>query len=147
VFEGAVAFNQDLTPWNVDAVTNFNDMFNGATAFSQTLCWVTVEGNNMFAGTNGGSLDGTGTGACALTAAPSASFESSSEPSASECYDLYLKDSYGKESALSLSLSPIPFLFISFSYSHRPISFVLCFSFYFHRRWMERMYFIVLDQK
>jgi surface protein len=39
MFEDATAFNQDLSRWNIDAVTNMASIFKGATAFTQTLCW------------------------------------------------------------------------------------------------------------
>jgi surface protein len=59
MFYLAAAFDQDLSPWNVDAVTTMQSMFNGATAFSQTLCW-DISGKtttDMFAGTgSGGSV-------------------------------------------------------------------------------------------
>jgi surface protein len=55
MFDGATNFDQDLSPWNIDAVTSVENMFLGATAFSQTLCWdtsgKTVTG--MFAGSSG----------------------------------------------------------------------------------------------
>jgi hypothetical protein len=37
MFVNAGAFNQDLNPWNIDAVTNFNSMFQSATGFGQAL--------------------------------------------------------------------------------------------------------------
>jgi surface protein len=67
VFHGAAAFNQNLSPWNVGAVTTLNNMFKGATAFSQTLCWVTSDAVSSTFGSSGssGSIDGSGTGDCA----------------------------------------------------------------------------------
>jgi surface protein len=68
MFYLAAAFDHDLSPWNVDAVTTMQSMFNGATAFSQTLCWTIPGGadvTDMFAGSSG-SIDGTGTGICLL---------------------------------------------------------------------------------
>jgi surface protein len=64
-FLNAVAFNQDLSPWNVGTVTGMDNMFNGATAFSQVLCWDTSgkTTTDMFTGSSG-SLVGDGTGAC-----------------------------------------------------------------------------------
>jgi surface protein len=35
MFEGATAFNQSLSGWNVSQVTNMRSMFEGATAFNQ----------------------------------------------------------------------------------------------------------------
>jgi surface protein len=37
VFEGATAFNQDISSWNVSSVGNMSNMFNGATAFNQDI--------------------------------------------------------------------------------------------------------------
>jgi surface protein len=37
MFNGATAFNQDISGWDVSAVTNMGDMFNGATAFNQDI--------------------------------------------------------------------------------------------------------------
>jgi len=37
MFNGAAAFNQDITNWDTSAATNMNGMFNGAAAFSQDL--------------------------------------------------------------------------------------------------------------
>jgi surface protein len=56
MFLSAKVFNQDLSPWNVDAVTTMQNMFNGATAFSQTLCWDTTSKTitDMFTGTSNG---------------------------------------------------------------------------------------------
>ena len=37
MFEGAIAFNQDIGTWNVSNVTNMNSVFNGATSFNQDI--------------------------------------------------------------------------------------------------------------
>ena len=37
MFEGAVAFNQDIGQWNVSQVTDMSGMFNGASAFNQDI--------------------------------------------------------------------------------------------------------------
>jgi surface protein len=37
LFQGAVAFNQPIDGWNVSAVTNFDSMFEGATLFNQPI--------------------------------------------------------------------------------------------------------------
>ena len=39
MFQFASAFNQDISDWAVDSVTNMGGMFNGALAFNQTLRW------------------------------------------------------------------------------------------------------------
>ena len=38
MFGGAVAFNQDLSQWNVTNIDNMKQMFFGATTFNQSLC-------------------------------------------------------------------------------------------------------------
>jgi hypothetical protein len=38
MFSGASVFNMDLSAWNVDSVSNFQDMFQTST-FNQVLCW------------------------------------------------------------------------------------------------------------
>jgi surface protein len=48
MFYVAYAFNQDLTPWNIDAVTDFSYMFSNALAFSQTLGWNLPAGASVF---------------------------------------------------------------------------------------------------
>ena len=40
MFNGASAFNQDLSKWDVSAVTDMSYMFSGASAFNQKLCGV-----------------------------------------------------------------------------------------------------------
>ena len=48
MFSGAKSFNQDLSEWNVDKVTNMAMMFNGATSFKQVLRgdkWVNSKAN------------------------------------------------------------------------------------------------------
>ena len=37
MFEGASAFNSDLSNWNTENVTNISYMFNGASAFNSDL--------------------------------------------------------------------------------------------------------------
>ncbi|WP_280133176.1 BspA family leucine-rich repeat surface protein [Mycoplasmopsis bovis] len=36
-FQKASKFNQDISNWNIQAVTDFSDMFEGANAFKQDL--------------------------------------------------------------------------------------------------------------
>ena len=38
MFDGATAFNRDLSSWVVSSVTNMDKMFIRATAYTQTLC-------------------------------------------------------------------------------------------------------------
>jgi surface protein len=38
MFEGAAAFNRDISSWNIAKVTNMDSMFNGASSFNQDLC-------------------------------------------------------------------------------------------------------------
>jgi surface protein len=38
MFEGATAFNQDLSSWDVSQVTDMSGMFAHATALNQNLC-------------------------------------------------------------------------------------------------------------
>jgi hypothetical protein len=47
MFQDAKAFDQDLSSWNMylAKVTNMYEMFRGATAFNQKLCW-DVNGKN-----------------------------------------------------------------------------------------------------
>ena len=43
IFKGASNFNQDLSNWDVSAVTDMRSMFHGASAFKRELCgsaWV-----------------------------------------------------------------------------------------------------------
>jgi hypothetical protein len=63
------------------------NMFDGASALTQTLCWDTAgkDVSAMFASSSG-SVDGSGTGACEPTDAPSAS------PSASPVADVPCAD-------------------------------------------------------
>merc|ERR1719174_3230713 len=58
MFYDTHSFNQDLSVWNVSAVTNMDGMFHGATSFDQTLCgvsWVNSKATqlNMFRGSPG----------------------------------------------------------------------------------------------
>jgi surface protein len=58
MFNGASAFNQDLSDWNTGSVTNMGCMFQEALAFNQTLCWSLKQGaetTDMFHG-SGGSI-------------------------------------------------------------------------------------------
>ena len=57
MFNGATAFNQDISGWNTDLVTNMQDMFNGATAFNQDLndCSWNVAGVTTCTGFSSGS--------------------------------------------------------------------------------------------
>jgi surface protein len=58
-FEGATAFNSNITSWDTSKVTNMSSMFQGATAFNQAISrsgnqWNTIgvtNMNRMFAGT------------------------------------------------------------------------------------------------
>ena len=49
LFKGKTYFNEDISQWRVDNVTNMRDMFNGASAFSQPLGQWNV-GNKAVAG-------------------------------------------------------------------------------------------------
>ena len=58
MFSLARAFNQDLSKWDVSAVTNMNQMFSTAKNFRQTLCgpsWLdsTAAKKGMFSGSPG----------------------------------------------------------------------------------------------
>ena len=58
MFYGAQSFNQDLSAWDVSAVTDMSWMFQGATSFDQILCGVSwantiANKNSMFAGSSG----------------------------------------------------------------------------------------------
>ena len=75
IFYFASAFNQDLSKWDVSAVTDMGAMFNGATAFTIKLCgaaWMNTKANkqSMFIDCPGWILpkvcktDGTGGGEC-----------------------------------------------------------------------------------
>ena len=60
MFDSTNAFNQDISAWNVSKVTNMWQMFHGAEAFNQRLCWdlnPSVDTRQMFDGTRGGSID------------------------------------------------------------------------------------------
>jgi hypothetical protein len=39
MFQDATSFNQDLSIWEISSSKTFDGMFNGATSFSQILCW------------------------------------------------------------------------------------------------------------
>ena len=48
MFYNAIAFNQDISTWDVSNVTNMNNMFRGATAFNQGITgWVVSNVTNM----------------------------------------------------------------------------------------------------
>ena len=49
MFNGATAFNQDITGWNVSGVTNMYGMFGGATIFDETIpyWWVVGSGTTL----------------------------------------------------------------------------------------------------
>jgi hypothetical protein len=113
-FKSATAFDQDLTPWNVDAVTTMVDMFNGATAFSQTLCWVTgVDTSTTFTGSSG-SIDTTGAGKCAPSEAPSATPSISMEPSTQVSFSSSLFRSLMHYSFLTLLIFLLRYCFFFF---------------------------------
>lgn len=62
-FKGAEAFNQDISNWDITSVTDFDSMFNGATAFDKSLCWDASGGTvvDMFTGSSGST---TGSNTC-----------------------------------------------------------------------------------
>ena len=39
MFQGAAAFNQNISSWNTAKVTDMNAMFSGAALFNQTWSW------------------------------------------------------------------------------------------------------------
>lgn len=39
MFDGAESFNQDLSGWNIESITDLSYMFRNATVMNQTLCW------------------------------------------------------------------------------------------------------------
>ena len=41
MFQDASSFNQYLCEWDISAITTFRDMFVGATSFDKKLCWTT----------------------------------------------------------------------------------------------------------
>ena len=48
MFRNNVAFNQDISNWDVSAVTNMSNMFDGASAFNQDLnLWDVTSVTNM----------------------------------------------------------------------------------------------------
>jgi surface protein len=55
IFSGASSFNQDLSAWNVSAVTSMWSMFSGASSFNQALgAWnvsAVTTMSNMFSNT------------------------------------------------------------------------------------------------
>ena len=56
MFQGAAAFDIDLTNWDVENALSLDSMFSGATNFSQELCWtlnLLVSTTNMFASSSG----------------------------------------------------------------------------------------------
>ena len=58
MFKGAYSFNQDLSKWDVSAVTNMESMFWHASAFQYKLCgvaWVhsKADKKGMFVGSKG----------------------------------------------------------------------------------------------
>jgi cysteine-rich repeat protein len=62
-FNAPIAFDKDLSRWDVGKGTDFGQMFDGATAFSQTLCWdlscatdSTCDIDGMFDGTAGATV-------------------------------------------------------------------------------------------
>ena len=69
MFHGASAFNQDLSKWDVSAVTNMWRMFHDASAFKRELCgaaWVNSQANQIDMFTNSpGSISPT---VCTTTA-------------------------------------------------------------------------------
>ena len=48
MFDGATAFNQDISGWDTAAVTNMSGMFAGATSFNQDISgWDTAQVTTM----------------------------------------------------------------------------------------------------
>ena len=63
MFYSATSFNQDISAWNVSAVTYMRSMFYDASSFDKILCsdaWRASKGkasqNSMFSGTNGAGI-------------------------------------------------------------------------------------------
>jgi hypothetical protein len=62
MFYAATTFNQLLSDWDVSSVSQMGDMFHGASAFDQTLCWNLKDGvlkDRIFQGSLGGSFGDT----------------------------------------------------------------------------------------
>ena len=63
MFNGATAFNQDISGWTVTSVSNMSSMFNGATAFNQDISgWTVTSVSNMSSMFNGATAFNQGIG-------------------------------------------------------------------------------------
>ncbi len=72
MFRDALTFNGDISKWNVSKVIDLSFMFSEATAFEQTLCWDLMSESytdSMFDGSSGGlgDIDDPNCGKCIAT--------------------------------------------------------------------------------